>query len=442
MTPSARIAAAAELWEKIWSAGVPMDTICGDYFRVRRYIGSSDRAAVAARVYDMMRTYARAGWWLKKVGAEDTPRTRALADLTLREGLPRPHVNDLFSGAGHAPQPLDDAESRVLDALHGHTLEHPDMPEDVRAECPPEAYAQLKALFGPAFAAEMGAMLAPASLDIRVNTIKSKRDDVLAGLKKHGIETTKTPYSPVGLRAAERVHLAATKLLQNGVIEIQDEGSQLIALLCAAKPGMQVLDACAGGGGKTLAIAAEMAGKGRIVAMDNNTSRLARGKPRYVRAGIHNVEARSLEDEQHLKWLRRQKGTFDVVLVDAPCTSTGTWRRNPDLRWRRHGPDAAEILSAQTQILTRFAKCVKPGGKLVYATCSLMREENEDQVARFLAAHPDFEAMPIAAAWADANLPAPCPVTGDAMRLSPSVSGTDGFFAAVLKRKNAASETA
>ncbi len=435
MTPSARIQAAIELWEKIWAAGVPMDTICGDYFRVRRYIGSSDRQAVAARVYDMMRSYARAGWWLARVHAPDTPRTRAIADLALRDKLARPHIRDLFSGAQHAPAPLDDAETRVLDDLSGHDFDHPDMPDAVRAECPPEAYDALHALFGPAFGDEMAAMQTPASLDIRVNTIKAQRDSVRAGMQKHGIDTTPTPLSPVGLRAPARVHLADTKLLQQGVIEIQDEGSQLIALLCAAKPGMQVLDACAGGGGKTLAIAAQMAGKGRVVAMDNNSARLARGKPRYVRAGIHNVETRSLEDEAQVKWLKRQKGAFDVVLVDAPCTSSGTWRRNPDLRWRRHGPTQADIEALQAQIIDRFAKCVKAGGKLVYATCSLFKSEDEDQIARFLKDHPDFEAVPIADAWREAGLPQPCPLNGDVMRLSPRQSGTDGFFAAVLRRK-------
>ncbi|MBU6234772.1 MAG: RsmB/NOP family class I SAM-dependent RNA methyltransferase [Alphaproteobacteria bacterium] len=434
MTPSARLQASIELWDKIWTSGVPMDTICGDYFRVRRYIGSSDRKAVVERVYDMMRTYARCGWWLRHVHALDTPRTRAIASLALIDGTPRPHIHDLFSGSRHAPGVLDILESKAVDALAGHTLEHPEMPEDVRAECPKESFGKLKALYGKDFASEMEAMLEPASLDIRVNTIKTERDSVLNGLKRHGIETTATPFSPVGLRAEKRVHLADTKLLQQGVIEIQDEGSQLIALLCNAKPGQQVLDACAGGGGKTLAIAAEMKGKGRVVAMDNSTARLMRGKPRYVRAGIHNVEARSLEDENQRKWLKRQKDNFDVVLVDAPCTSSGTWRRNPDLRWRRHGPTMEEILEMQTQILDRFQKAVKVGGRLVYATCSLYREENEHQIDAFLKKYPDFKVIPIAEAWAEAGLGGTCPCEGPYMRLSPKQSGTDGFFAAVLQK--------
>lgn len=442
MTPSARVQAAIELWDKIWSSGVPMDTICGDYFRVRRYIGSSDRKAVVERVYDMMRSYARVGWWLQKTRAADTPRTRAIASLALVDQLPRPHINDLFSGSRHAPEVLDQAELKLVDALIGQTLDHAEMPEDVRTECPRDVFGKIKAVFGTRFADEMAAMLEPASLDIRVNTIKAERVSVMNGLKRHEIETTLTPFSPVGLRAQSRVHLADTKLLQQGVIEIQDEGSQIIALLCAAKPGAQVLDACAGGGGKTLAIAAEMKGKGRIVAMDNSTSRLLRGKPRYVRAGIHNVEARSLEDEKQVKWLKRQKESFDVVLIDAPCTSSGTWRRNPDLRWRRHGPTMDEIVVMQTQILERFQKCVKPGGRLVYATCSLYREENEHQIDAFLEKHPDFKVMPIADAWTDAGLPVPCPCTGNYMRLAPKQTGTDGFFAAVLQRAPALVDTA
>lgn len=435
MTPSARVQASIELWDKIWSSGVPMDTICGDYFRVRRYIGSSDRKAVVERVYDMMRSYARTGWWLQKVRAADTPRTRAIASLALNDALPRPHISDLFSGSRHAPEVLDQAEMKLAEALAGHTLNHPEMPEDVLNECPRDMYGKIKAVFGPHFADEMTVMLEPASLDMRVNTIKAERESVKNGLVRHGIETTLTPFSPVGLRAAARVHLAETKLLQQGVIEIQDEGSQLIALLCNAKPGSQVLDACAGGGGKTLAIAAQMKGKGRIVAMDNSTARLLRGKPRYVRAGIHNVEARSLEDEKQVKWLKRQKESFDVVLVDAPCTSSGTWRRNPDLRWRRQGPTMEDIVTLQGQILDRFQKCVKPGGKLVYATCSLYREENEHQIEAFLVKHPDFKVVPIKSAWAEAELGGDCPCEGPFMRLSPKQTGTDGFFAAVVQRQ-------
>lgn len=441
MTPGARIQAAMELWEKIWSAGVPMDSITGDYFRVRRYIGSGDRNAVAERVYAMMRTYARVGWWLAKTNTPDNARMRVMADLAIREGVAKPHVADLFSGAKHAPEELSDDEMRSLGELVGRNLNFSEMPENVLAEIPAEAEDKIRAVFGKNFLAEAVAMQEPAGLDIRANTIKITRDKAVDALKKHGVDTTPTAMSPIGLRAVGRPHLAETKLLQAGVIEIQDEGSQLIALLCAAKPGQQVLDACAGGGGKTLVLAAAMEGKGRVVAMDNNSQRLNRGKPRYVRAGIHNVEARPLDDEHHVKWLRKQKQNFDVVLIDAPCTSSGTWRRNPDLRWRRMGPSMDEIISLQGEILARFEKCVKPGGKLVYATCSLFREENEDQVRKFLSSHDDFELVPLPEAWADAGLPGTAPDSGGMMRLTPKTSGTDGFFAAVMRRKGSLVET-
>ncbi len=227
--------------------------------------------------------------------------------------------------------------------------------------------------------------------------------------------------------------MSATKAFHKGFVEIQDEGSQLIALLSGAKPGMRVLDFCAGGGGKTLGIAAMMEGKGIIYAMDNDSRRLEKGRRRYKKAGIHNVEVRSLEDEKNRKWLRRQKDAIDVVLVDAPCSSSGTWRRNPDYRWYQYGPSLAEIIAIQAEILERVADKVKIGGRLVYATCSLFAEENEQQVEKFLSNHPDYEIMPISQIWHDEY--GPCPVSGDFMRLTPKDHSTDGFFTAVLQRK-------
>lgn len=436
MTPSARIQAAIELWEKIWNAGIPMDSMTGDYFRVRRYIGSSDRREIAERVYGMMRSYARVGWWINKAHAVDTPRIRVLADLAMRQHIPHPHIIDLYNGeTDHSPRKLDDMEKRALDAFDKQELDHPDMPDEIRVECPPEAAAKLREIFGDRFVDEMAAMIPPAPLDLRVNTIKTDIAGATKSLANDEITPQKTAISPVGLRIENKVHLSKTKAYAAGLVEIQDEGSQLIAALCAAKPGMQVLDACAGGAGKTLALAASMQNKGRIVAMDTNVRRLGNGKTRIVRAGIHNVEVRPLDDEKHRKWLRRQKETFDVVLVDAPCSSSGTWRRNPDSRWRGHGQEIDEITKLQAEILGRFEKCVKPGGKLVYATCSLFPEENELQVERFLKDHDNFELVPLPVAWNEAGLEADLPNTGDMMRLSPLKSGTDGFFAAVMRRK-------
>jgi len=228
--------------------------------------------------------------------------------------------------------------------------------------------------------------------------------------------------------------LAHSKAFKKGMIEIQDEGSQLLALICNAKPGQQVLDYCAGGGGKTLALAAAMQGKGRIVAMDIDERRLAKAKPRLTKADVHNFELRALSDDKHRKWLRRQKDKFDVVLVDAPCSSSGTWRRNPDLRWHHYGPQHAEIEKIQGEILDKVWENVKIGGRFIYATCSLFAEENEHQVEAFLKNHDNFKLISAADAWEETGLPTPCPVTGAYLRLSPLNHNTDGFFAAIMER--------
>jgi len=222
--------------------------------------------------------------------------------------------------------------------------------------------------------------------------------------------------------------VVAGKSFQDGLVEIQDEGSQLVAALVGARPGMQVADYCAGAGGKTLAIAAGMNNKGRVVAMDVLDSRLDRSAQRLRRAGVHNVERRSIVD--NAKWLKRQKGNFDRVLVDAPCTGTGTWRRNPDGRWTLQPEDLAELVPKQSDILDQASRLVKPGGRLVYATCSVLPAENERQIEAFVERHTDFAVTPIA----ELDLPSEL-AAGPYLRLSPLKHGTDGFFGAVLTRQ-------
>lgn len=437
MTPAARIAAVIEILTRMEDRSIPMDGIVGDYMRHRRYIGAKDRAAIVERAYDIVRAHARLGWWLGQAGDMDTPRLRVMAALCLCDGMTDAHIADLFTGGKFSPAPLDVVECAALACWSGKTLDHPDMPEAVRVECPAVFEAELRALYGDDFAVEMQAMQGSAPLDLRVNVMAHDRDAVQESLLKDGVATDPTPYSPWGLRARDKVFLSKTKAFTKGHIEIQDEGSQLIALLCAAHPGAQVLDYCAGAGGKTLALANMMlngkAPKGRIVAMDIDPARLEKARTRIRRAHISDiVELRPLSDEKHRKWLKRQKQTFEIALVDAPCSGTGTWRRNPDSRWRRFGPDLDELVATQAEILNRVAATVKPGGRLVYATCSILRRENEDQVEAFLSAHPDFSLLPPAQAFADGVTPPPGCET--MMRLSPSRHNTDGFFAAVLVR--------
>lgn len=428
MKPQARIQALIDIFEKIEENNrVPMDTVVGDYMRNRRYIGSKDRSNIAERIYDLMRHYARLNWWLEHVGTPKTSRNIVIAFLILCEGADLKRFKDMFDGSKFAPEILTDEELPIIKKLEGNDIAHKDMPLDVAVECPPLYADKLKSYFGDDFEDEMKAFLNAASLDLRVNSFTSSRDKAKEALEKDGVSTAPTPYSPLGLRCENKAYISRTKAMQKGWIDIQDEGSQLISQMCAAKPGMQVLDYCAGAGGKTLALASAMQRKGRIVAMDTDSRRLERGRIRYKKAGVADIiEVRSLEDEKNKKWLKRQKEKFDIVLTDVPCTGTGTWRRNPDMRWSVYGPSLDELTAIQADIMERVVHTVKQGGILAYATCSLLPDENENQIERFLQTHPEFEIMPI-----DKNKGLGSPF----MRLTPHRHQTDGFFTALLKKK-------
>jgi 16S rRNA (cytosine967-C5)-methyltransferase len=430
MTPDARIKATIELLGHIAKSPVPMDTTVGDYMRGRRYIGARDRANIAERVYDIVRARARLGWWLEKTGARDTPRNRVILWLALAELKSGVFdIAELFAGGKYGAEKLTGEELELAASLKDKPLDDPEMPLAVRVECPPDYEEWLRAAFGGDFEIEMRAMIAGATLDLRVNTAKASREEVQAALEKDRVPTDPTPYAASGLRARHKAYLAKTKAFVKGWIDIQDEGSQLTAQICAARPGMQVIDYCAGAGGKTLALADAMRNKGRIVAMDTDSRRLEKARPRFKRAGVSDIiEVRALDDERSRKWLKRQKGTFDLVLADVPCTGSGTWRRNPDMRWRTYGPPLEALLAVQAEILDRVARTLKPGGRLVYATCSLLPEENERQIEAFRQRHPDFEPVVPDAPGTSADNPY--------LRLTPFRHNTDGFFAAVLEKRS------
>ncbi|MDD5585502.1 MAG: RsmB/NOP family class I SAM-dependent RNA methyltransferase [Alphaproteobacteria bacterium] len=430
MTPSARLQATIELLGMIETVPQPADALVSGYFRARRYIGSKDRAAISAMTYDVLRHQARLSWWLEKIKAGITPRARFLAYLFLVENKKPSTLNELFTGKKFSPDPLTEAERTLLKKLEGHTLEHPDMPDTVPGECPEWAAPSLKKRFGKRFDAEMAALLQPASLDLRINPLKTTREEALAVLLKNGFDAKPCKLSPFGIRIQGRPALNTVSLLRNGHAEIQDEGSQLVALLVDAKPGERIVDFCAGAGGKTLALAAQMKNKGRIVACDVLESRLKRSAERFRRADVHNIEVKTLNSEND-PWVKRHKGMFDRALVDAPCSGTGTWRRNPDQRWRSLGKGLETLLPLQANILASAARLVKPGGRLIYATCSLLPEENEQQIEQFLTAHPEFQPVPVEEACAD--LPK-VPHNGLYMALTPAGHNTDGFFAAVMQR--------
>ena len=431
MKPAARIQSTIDVLQKIADNDrVPMDSVIGDYMRQRRYIGSKDRSDIAERCYEMARSHARLGWWIEKFNVEDTPRNRVLIWLMIGEGANDKRITkDLFDGSKYAPEELSAQEAHIVKLItegkyQGGGISHTDMPVDVKVESPPHYTEKLKAYFGDEFENEMQAMLGSATLDLRVNTFLATREKAKDYLEADGVKTQTTPYSETGLRCVQKSYLARTKAFAKGWVEIQDEGSQLIAQMCDAQAGMQVLDYCAGAGGKTLALAAAMQRKGRIVAMDNDPRRLNKGRDRYKKAKVADIiEVRDLNE--NAKWLKRQKGKFDIVLTDVPCTGTGTWRRNPDMRWRTFGPTLEELTAIQAEILERVAALVKPGGKLVYATCSLLPDENENQIETFLKNHgDDFEIAPV-----------PEDLGNPYLRLTPNRHNTDGFFTAVLIRK-------
>jgi 16S rRNA (cytosine967-C5)-methyltransferase len=426
---SARLQATLDLLHEVDSVARPADAVVSDWFRARRFIGDKDRGPISETLYALLRHHARLGWWLAKHGHKDTPRSRLLAYLALVRGQTRDQIDGLFNGERHAPDVLTDDERTLLSKLQGSAIDHPDMPDDVRGECPPWAADALRKRFGGDFAREMDASLAPPPLDLRVNSVKSTREIMLGALRGLGLDAEPCRMAPFGIRIEKRPSLSGLPMLKDGEVEIQDEGSQLVAMLVGAKPGERVVDFCAGAGGKTLAIAAQMNNRGRVIACDVLANRLKRSTERFRRAGLHNIQTQPLASETD-KWVKRHKGTFDRVLVDAPCSGTGTWRRNPDARWRMLGPGLEALLPLQARILASAARLVRPGGRLVYATCSMLAEENEEQVAAFLAAHPAFRVVPlkeVAPEITDSAHP-------DYLSLTPARHGTDGFFAAVMQR--------
>jgi 16S rRNA (cytosine967-C5)-methyltransferase len=431
MTPAARLSAAIELIDTIERERVPAAKALKEWGTAHRFAGSGDRAAIAGLVWDVLRRYASSAY----VMDADTARARLIGMLRLERDMDTPTMAALFDGGRYAPAPLTKAEE---DALASRSLE--DAPAAVAGDYPDWLDPHLARVFGEDRAAEATAMASRAPLDLRVNTLKGSRDKVLSSLSHLGAKPT--PWSQVGLRIelsadARNPGVQSEEDFVKGAIEVQDEGSQLAALFTAAKPGEQVIDLCAGAGGKTLALAALMQGKGRLIATDRDKRQLAPIHERLSRAGVHNADIRSPKGEADP--LADIRSTADLVVIDAPCTGTGTWRRNPDAKWRMR-PGALEIrLKDQAEVLERAVPLVKPGGRIAYITCSVLSEENGEQVAAFVARHPEFSVLAPeqtasvlwdkAEAFAEAALQSP-----EGWLMTPRRTGTDGFFVSVMKR--------
>jgi 16S rRNA (cytosine967-C5)-methyltransferase len=442
VTRGAQVAAAIDILTEIEGAGRPADDAAADYFRRRRFIGAKDRAQIAAHVYAVLRHRAAIDWWIARIGkgaVAPAARSRVLTALVLAEDWRPDALAAVCDGDRFRPVPLSPAEARLIDGLAGHTLRHPEMSAAVANDLPDWLLPYLEGAFGAGLEREMAALNATAPIDLRINRLKADRAGVCSALAAEGVAVKPTPLSPIGLRLKKRAPLSGLAAFREGLFEVQDEGSQIAALLADARPGMRVVDFCAGAGGKTLALAAAMGNRGKLVACDVSSYRLERAARRLRRAGVGNVERRVLSSE-HDKWVKRHAAAFDRVLVDAPCLGTGTWRRNPDAKWRSQPRDLAELVERQQQILRSAARLVRPGGRLIYVTCSLLREEDQAQAETFLGAHPDFVPYPIAKAWEE-TIDGDYPGGSDFLRLTPARHGTDGFFIAIFERRTADQDT-
>jgi 16S rRNA (cytosine967-C5)-methyltransferase len=433
MTPAARISAAIEVIADIDARRRPAADALKDWGLSHRFAGSGDRAAIAGLVYDALRRKASAAY----VMADPAPRAVMLGMLRLARGLAPETVAALFDGARFAPQPLSADEGIRLENA---TLD--EAPPHVAGDYPEWLDPSLGAVFGEARADEGAALAARAPLDLRVNLLKGERDAAAAALAEYAAEPT--GWSPWGLRIAvapdaKSPAIHAEPAFIKGLIEIQDEGSQLAALLSGAQPGEQVVDLCAGGGGKTLALAAMMHNKGQIFATDTDKRRLAPIHARLERAGARNVQVRSPRGGADI--ISDLAGRMDLVLIDAPCTGTGAWRRNPDAKWRLRPGALEQRRKDQASALDAAVPLVRPGGgRIAYVTCSVLDDENGAQVRNFLGRHPEFsvekpEQTTAALGERGYLFRRAALLTETGLLMTPRRTGTDGFFVSILRRE-------
>ncbi len=401
----------------------PADTTLRYFFQQER-IGSNERAFVAETVFGTLRhRLLLEHCCLDKA----TPRRMALAYLVRFGGYNLREIEPV----------LQRDEKDWLATVKGVQLDT--LPLSVQAELPEWLVEKMRVSYSDADILTIGrSMQQGAPLDIRVNTLLAKRDEVMQNLQAQNIVASFTPYSPVGIRLKDKIPLNRDALFTEGKVEVQDEGSQLLGLLLAPKRGDMVVDFCAGAGGKTLMLAAAMNSQGRLYALDVSEKRLANLKPRLKRSGASNIQPMLIAHENDLK-VKRLSGKIDRVLVDAPCSGLGTLRRNPDLKFRQSPQSLAELKQKQSAILASASRLVKKGGRLVYATCSILPEENQDIVQAFLAAHPDFVLLPAGAVLQQQKVALEM---GDYLELRPHLHNTDGFFAAVMERSNTTTNVA
>jgi 16S rRNA (cytosine967-C5)-methyltransferase len=415
--PPAILGNAEEVLREILRFTAPADVTLSRYFKDHPRLGGRERGAIAECVYTVLRNKT---FFTDFAGAGATMRRLTLLGMAEAIGF------DSLGG-------LSEEENAFLSRIK--EIDRSLLPPKKLANLPDWLYDKFVAQYGEEETLALAAVLnTPAPLDLRVNSLKADRDKVIAELATAPIAAEPTPYSALGLRIWKKPALQNLPLFKEGAIEVQDEGSQVLAQLLGARRGEMVVDFCAGAGGKTLAIGALMRNTGRLYAFDVSEKRLSKLKPRMARSGLSNVHPVVIAHERDAK-VKRLAGKIDRVLVDAPCSGMGTLRRNPDVKWRQQLEGVAELTAKQASILDGASRLVKFGGRLVYATCSLLDEENDGIVEAFLASHPDFALVPMHEVLAEQRIPLEM---GDYLKMLPHKHGTDGFFAAVLERKAAA----
>lgn len=419
MHPNALLELATDLLHKVLQFDSPADRVVSDFFRTNRALGQRERHTLVETTYTVLRQRLLYQHLAQSGKGEMERRLAVLA----WQG------NDGFLRAA-----LSEPEQQWLAQVQA--IDRSALPEKLRHNLPEWLADTLKAALGDEFWPLVESLNASAPLDLRVNTFKAKREDVAKALADARIDAQPTPYSPWGLRVQGKPALNKLEVFTRGEVEVQDEGSQLLSLLTDPKRGEMVVDFCAGAGGKTLALGAAMRNTGRLYAFDTSGHRLAALKPRLARSGLSNVYPAQIAHERDER-IKRLAGKIDRVLVDAPCSGLGTLRRNPDLKWRQSPESIEELRVKQAAILAGAARLVKPGGRLVYATCSVLEQENEAIVTEFTAAHgKDFKPLPVAELLEKAHVAdAGSLVRGDCLRLWPHRHGTDGFFAAAWERR-------
>jgi 16S rRNA (cytosine967-C5)-methyltransferase len=429
MTPAARLAAAIEVFAAIESERRPAADVLKNWGLAHRFAGSGDRAAIAGLVYDALRRRASSAYLMGEV----TPRAVLLGMLKRERGLDTGAITRLTDGSKFGPAPLTDDERARLDAasLDG-------APPHVLGDYPDWLDPHFAKTFNGDRAGEGAALASRAPLDLRVNMLKASREDAQAMLAD--LNAQPAPWSPWGLRVslsadAKSPAVHAESAFLKGLVEVQDEGSQLAALLSGAKPGEQVVDLCAGAGGKTLALAAMMENKGQVFVTDDDKRRLAAIHDRLKRSGSRNVQVRAPKSVG--TELDDLKGRMDLVVIDAPCTGTGAWRRNPDAKWRMRPGALEQRIKDQAEVLDRAVPLVRPGGRIAYITCSVLDDENDAQVRSVLGRHAGFIVMPpveVASALGGRtdDFLKVARVLELGLLMTPRTTRTDGFFVSVL----------